>query len=84
MASGAKAAPDVLGVEGRRAIATSLLQNVQQRIFTLEAEQVANGLADDDPAPGFAEKTVAKYRTELREKEARIVDEFGDLLGVEG
>ena len=57
---------------------------VQSRLFVLESEQVANGLADDAAAGGFAEKTISQYRAELREQEKRIVDKYADLLEANG
>lgn len=72
--------PDLIGREGRANTVAGLLRQVQIRLFHLEAEQVANGLADTDPAPGFAEKTVAELRNELRENQDRITEVYADLM----
>lgn len=70
----------MLGREGRVQTIAALLRGIQLRLFHLEAEQVTNGLADDDPAPGFLEKTVAEQRRELRESERRVTETYANLM----
>lgn len=60
-----------------------MLAQIQRQILNLAIDQTANGLADDAIAPGYAqesERTVAKERQRLKDAEARIVDEYSDLM----
>jgi hypothetical protein len=76
-------APDLLG-DGRRAeLVLDMLRTIQEALFRLEVEAVANDSSDNDPAPGRhgAEgKTVATYREELFAAERRVVERYGEQL----
>lgn len=56
------------------------LAQVQGQRTALEVEQVTNGLKDDQPAPGYRERTVEEERERLNESEARLAKEYAELM----
>lgn len=73
--------PDAFGNDGRVQTVLNMLRNIQSQRFTLDVEVTANGLSDDSPAPGgVAGRTVKEHREHLAAAEARLADEYGDLM----
>lgn len=68
-------------------LVAGMLGVAQRERFKLQAEQVANDLGDDDPAPGSIQKddgsglkTVAERRADLAASESRLVERFADYM----
>lgn len=78
--------PDTLGDEGRAATVANMLRSLQARAFNLTVEATANGLTDDDPAPGAAPTptgrvpTLSEERARIKQAEDRVVSEYGHLM----
>lgn len=78
--------PDVLGQEGRAAVVRAMFEVVQRQLYSLDVEQTANGADGEDPLPNTPlgpNGEVTNYnsrRKDLIEAQARLVEEYADVL----
>ncbi|MCA1571251.1 MAG: hypothetical protein LC798_13210 [Chloroflexi bacterium] len=79
--------PDLVGHEGRVTTVEGILAQLQQAAFTLDVEQAANLLGDDDPAPGTGlrpdgtpVKTVAQQRAAINRGLTEVAERYAELM----